>query len=303
MLERSMEDLRIKTGLHDRLWHLSEATWSVDQKLGQIVFTAPDGTVATCPVQIIGTYNTADSTWLWGWEHPAVRPELGQHAQRVKEYGEAHQISDLTTRKLAATELQCWEFAALACKLNDAQGAYRGPTGPTLVFMTFGQPTLTKAASETEVKEPAFNPDPLADGFTADIPTDVRKAVTGFIAARYNWEVVAWKEDEANRHSRKQSSEEVTRVAEESYAKLIQEWCVPEVKPQPISYGSHPDHDPAKEKLISAKLSGSDCRVRTQATGPYGSVTDYEYQLRKKDGRWLLTHLYFLGDDGKYECL
>jgi len=35
-------------------------------------------------------------------------------------------------------------FAALACRLNDAQGAYRGPTGGPLVFLTYGTVTLSQ---------------------------------------------------------------------------------------------------------------------------------------------------------------
>jgi len=115
-----MEELRLKTAAHDRLWHLSNADWSVDQDTGEIAFSTPNGVVATCPVQIIGTFDTNDSTWLWAWDHPSVRASLRNHAAQVREYGETNGVSELTTRKLSATEEQCWEFTALACKLNDA---------------------------------------------------------------------------------------------------------------------------------------------------------------------------------------
>jgi Family of unknown function (DUF6882) len=61
LLEQSMEELRLKTAAHDGTWHLSTASWSVDQDEGTIVFTAPDGVTATAPVQIIGTYNSRRS--------------------------------------------------------------------------------------------------------------------------------------------------------------------------------------------------------------------------------------------------
>jgi hypothetical protein len=41
--------------------------------------------------------------------------------------------------------MQAWEFTALACHLCDAQGAYRGPAGTALVFMTFGEVTLAQS--------------------------------------------------------------------------------------------------------------------------------------------------------------
>jgi hypothetical protein len=57
-----MEELRLKTAAHDGAWRLGEAAWNVDQETGTIVFTRSDGITATCPVQIIGTYNTEDGT-------------------------------------------------------------------------------------------------------------------------------------------------------------------------------------------------------------------------------------------------
>lgn len=144
LIDRSMEELRLKTSAHDAAWHLSDASWSVDQDAGTIVFTNADGVKATCPVQIIGTYNTEDGTWLWGWDHPSVQAPLNEHAKKVLAYGKEHGISKLTTRKLKCDESEAWEFTALACKLSDAQGAYRGPTGPTLVFVTFGDVQLKK---------------------------------------------------------------------------------------------------------------------------------------------------------------
>jgi hypothetical protein len=106
------------------------------------VFTGKKVT-ATAPVQIIGTYNTLDGTWLWGWDHPSVLPPLQEHARRVREYGEQHGIESLTTRKLGCDENEAWEFTALACHLCEAQGAYRGPAGTALVFMTFGEVSLS----------------------------------------------------------------------------------------------------------------------------------------------------------------
>lgn len=145
LLERSMEELRIKTASHDGIWQLSEADWNIDQDAGTIVFTSPKGIIATCRVQIIGTFNTEDNTWMWGWDHPSVDPALQEHAKICRAYGERHNIDILTTQKLECTsEEDPWQFTALACKLADAQGGYRGVSGSTLVFVTFGKPSLQK---------------------------------------------------------------------------------------------------------------------------------------------------------------
>lgn len=144
LLDRSMEELRIKTAAHDGVWRLSEADWDIDQDAGTIVFTSPNGMTATCSVQIIGTFNTEDNTWLWGWDHPSVDPALQDHAELCRTYGDKHSIDVLTAPKLeGSSEDDAWQLTALACKLAGAQGAYRGPMGTTLVFVTFGEPRLT----------------------------------------------------------------------------------------------------------------------------------------------------------------
>jgi hypothetical protein len=144
LLDRSTEELRLKTAAHDAGWQLGAADWNVDQDTGLITFIVKTVT-ATAPVQIIGTYDTQDGTWLWGWDHPSVQPPLQEHARRVREYGEQKGVAALTTRKLACDEMEAWEFTALACHLSGAQGAYRGPAGTALVFMTFGEVTLSQS--------------------------------------------------------------------------------------------------------------------------------------------------------------
>ena len=143
LLDRSMEELRLKTAAHDAAWKLGSADWAVDQDTGLITFTVKKVT-ATAPAQIIGTFNTLDDTWLWGWDHPSVDEAMGEQARQLHDFGQKHGIAALTTRKLECDENEAWEFAALACHLCGAQGAYRGPAGTALVFLTFGDVTLSQ---------------------------------------------------------------------------------------------------------------------------------------------------------------
>jgi hypothetical protein len=153
-----MEELRLKTATHDRIWHLSQANWAVDQDAGKIVFTMPDGTTATAPVQIVGTYNKDDGSWLWAWDHPSVQLPLREHASAVRAFGQTHGIADLTMRKLDCTTDRAWEFTALACHFNEAQGAYCGPAGSALVFMTFGAISLEKKSAQSTRGAKEFRP-------------------------------------------------------------------------------------------------------------------------------------------------
>ena len=148
LIERSVEDLRLKTAAHAGAWGLGKTDrWDLDQKDGRLIFTSKTLTVAG-PAQIIGTYSTQTGTWLWAWDHPSVLPPLQFNARRVREYGEKHGIQALTTRKIECSESEAWEFTALACYLCGAQGAYRGPAGTALVFMTFDEVKLSKPKSD-----------------------------------------------------------------------------------------------------------------------------------------------------------
>ena len=143
--ERAMNELRLKTEAAMGLYRLDERSWTVDQEAGTIIFDHPtDGTRATAPLQIVGTYNPQDGTWLWAWDHPSILEPLRAHAEIVRRYGAEHDIEELVSAKLECSEDDCWRFAALACHLGEAQGAYRGPTGGPLVFLTYGGMTLSQ---------------------------------------------------------------------------------------------------------------------------------------------------------------
>lgn len=102
-------------------------------------------TTCTSAISLIHlTYNTDDSTWLWAWENPSVADSLTAHSIVVSQYVEKRKIAELTTPKLQTAEEKAWEFSALTCKRGKYQGVYRGPAGPTMVFITFGEVRLKK---------------------------------------------------------------------------------------------------------------------------------------------------------------
>ena len=150
---KAMQQLRLQTTLQDRFMNLGAAAWAVDLAAGTITFTSEQQR-AVAPVQVVGSLNLVDGTWLWGWDHPSVPEPLAEHARAVRAYGEQHGLERLTTRLIPATADEAWEFAAVADLLGGGQCAYRGPAGSAVVFMTFGNPTLT--ALDAEPTEPAL---------------------------------------------------------------------------------------------------------------------------------------------------
>lgn len=144
VLGRSKEDLAVKTGFALRVYNIGnkKGRWDVNLDAGWIRFIDAEVT-ATAPVQVIGTYNIQDGTWLWGWDHPSVSAPVAVTAKVMKAYGERHGLKTYTTRKIKCSESDAWQFAAVASYLTSAQGAYRGPSGKTLIFMTYGTVELS----------------------------------------------------------------------------------------------------------------------------------------------------------------
>jgi hypothetical protein len=139
---RANSEIQLKTQLFRSIFGEEHFDWNVDLDAGTISFTSATKTVSA-PVQVIGTYNTLDQTFLWGWDHPSVPEPRGADARLARRFGQLHDLPLFTTRMVECTEEQAWSFTAVALYLSGAQGAYRGPAGTTMVFMTFGEMTIT----------------------------------------------------------------------------------------------------------------------------------------------------------------
>jgi len=143
-LEGSMEGLHLQTEAHQGTWRLGKSErWDFSQDSGELVFTFPD-MVVRAPAQIIGSFDSREGSWMWAWANSSLSDSLTRDSVRVRDYGEQHQIRRLTTGTWSAEEADGWRMAALANRLCESNGVYRGPAGTTFVFFTFGQVQLTK---------------------------------------------------------------------------------------------------------------------------------------------------------------
>ena len=146
---RAEEEMRLKTEFALSTWGLGQGgDWAADLEAGTITFTNDKAWEIVAPVQVIGTRNTEDGTWLWGWDHPSVPEPLGEHARLARAFGQKYGLEAFTTRKLSASEADAWTFTAIACHLAGAQGGYRGPAGSAHVFMTYGTVSIRGQATE-----------------------------------------------------------------------------------------------------------------------------------------------------------
>jgi hypothetical protein len=141
---RGQSETALKAEILRNIFGDEHYDWSVDLDAGTIRFTSATK-IVTAPVQVIGTYNSLDGTFLWGWDHPSVSEEQAADARLARRFGERHNLPLFTTRMVECTEEQAWRFTAVALYLAGAQGSYRAPYGTTMVFVTFGNMTIAPA--------------------------------------------------------------------------------------------------------------------------------------------------------------
>jgi len=107
LLARSMEELRMRTGSHDRLFQIGRVDWALNQDDGVILFTSPNGLTASAPAQIVGTYDTVDGTWQWSWDNPSILPDLCKHALLARQYDQKNDLPEYTTCQFNTDENKC----------------------------------------------------------------------------------------------------------------------------------------------------------------------------------------------------
>jgi hypothetical protein len=137
-LDQCLQELVKQQKAYGDKWGIDDCErWDVDQAKGTITFTntKKGHKKLVGKVQIIGSFNSADKTWLWGWANETVNEELKKDALQLKEYGGANKLKQLTEEKWEGEMNDGWKMTALAAKLLRAEGAYRGPAGKLYVFM------------------------------------------------------------------------------------------------------------------------------------------------------------------------
>ena len=128
---------------HDNTWGFSEANeWHVDQDTQKIIWTFDCGKVVTADVQIIGSYNYEDGSFLWAWDNPSLELEIVLQSLEVKKFGKEHGFKSFIDGKIYISEKRAWEFAAVANRLTNTNGIYSADTGGPRVFLSFGEVSI-----------------------------------------------------------------------------------------------------------------------------------------------------------------
>jgi len=80
---------------HADTWQYGKETgWSADLRAGVIIFKFSGDQTGMADFQMIGMYDEADETFIWGWAHEVVPKALKVHALLAKN-GQSSQPSFL----------------------------------------------------------------------------------------------------------------------------------------------------------------------------------------------------------------
>jgi hypothetical protein len=143
------EVLRTKYGLASMPHaHLNETT-------GQIIFSDESHTPRVLAnVQVVGSVNTEDRTWLWAWANPDVARKLYDDILEVQMLGETRGIEQLTTPFWEGDAVDGWEMTSISAYVLQAEGGYRAntPQGFTYLVMTSVE-WLPEAERDAVVRE------------------------------------------------------------------------------------------------------------------------------------------------------
>lgn len=136
--QRNIEDWGL--GNYDR--------WNIDQATGKLTFSnTPEngGETAICDFQIVGTYSNVSHSWLWAWDNQHIDQRFAADSRALQDLGKAHGVTTFV-ESFHSDQDPGWEFAAIAGKLSNAAGCYRGPINGNagFIYMTFSNVTQIK---------------------------------------------------------------------------------------------------------------------------------------------------------------
>ena len=94
-------------------------------------------TIYAGDAQVIGTYSKPDGTWEWAWNNPNIEKKAAKDSLLAKNYGKKEGLEYLTSGIVDVLRKEDFAayLAAIGLKLSKADFAYRGDTGPLVVYL------------------------------------------------------------------------------------------------------------------------------------------------------------------------
>ena len=127
---------------HSERWGLGGAQrWVLDQDDGRVTWSFEDH-VASAPAQILGSWNSKVSSFVWAWDNETIHEPLRATAEVVREFGVENGVTALASSPLKLDEAQVRDLIALAFRLGGCSGLYHPFDGQLATYIAFGPVTV-----------------------------------------------------------------------------------------------------------------------------------------------------------------
>lgn len=102
-------------------------TWQIDPDSALFRFTSPDGVRRYARYGMIGSYNRASHSWMWGWAFPEdwMPGPARDLAHRLRDWGGAQGWQTLLEPTLTMNEFDAWHMTELAAHVAGYPMVYR----------------------------------------------------------------------------------------------------------------------------------------------------------------------------------
>ena len=155
LLVQGRELIEQTTRAHTERWGLGGAQrWVLDQDEGRILWSFEDH-VASAPAQILGSWNSKVSSFVWSWDNDTVQAPLRATAEEVRAFGVENGIAALSTSPLKINEEQVRDLVALAFRLGGCTGLYHPFDGRLATYIAFGAVTIEEPGGRISTFEVA----------------------------------------------------------------------------------------------------------------------------------------------------
>ena len=126
--------------------------WDYDFERGTLTFSQEGIPKVLASIQVIGTTSVSGGTWMWGWANEGLPPNVTKAVAKVRAFGEAQRIPELTEAELPDDEYFGWGMTAVAAKLLEAKGAYRCPSENGFVYVVYSSIRFTLSEKDAAIE-------------------------------------------------------------------------------------------------------------------------------------------------------
>jgi hypothetical protein len=131
------ELIRLNDSCEEEFHISSWPRWDYDIERGTLTFSESGVPKIVASIQVVGATSVLDGTWLWGWANERLPPIVTKEVTKLREFGSARNIPQLTKAELPDDEYLGWEMTAIAARLLGAKGAYRCPHDNGFLYVIY----------------------------------------------------------------------------------------------------------------------------------------------------------------------